>query len=114
LQDLQRGGKMYFSEKEFQKWEDKYCQKHGREKFLKATISHFTWFLVLTIICGIASVWSLILGILQLVNSNFTMGVLSTITAVLMLAFVIVISTCLPLYKRKSKKCKEELKRFKD
>ncbi len=101
----------YF-ERKHKKFEEKYCAKHGREKYLKQVSKYYVLYLILTITWSIFSVTQLLLAISSLHNDDLFLKVLYFIGfgCGIVCAFLWGIQT--PFYKKKSKECKNELNRI--
>ena len=109
---------MKFFEKQYAKYESRYCAKHGRLKFLKRAEKYYKLYLTVAILDFILAILCSINGIAALVNKveyiRFPNYIWYFSLATLWLLQAILWSIRLPFYKKKSLECEKELKANKE
>ena len=101
----------------FDKAEKKYCEKHGREKFLRIASKDFGRLLFVVILTPPIAVALALFWGLNYINSSdtffFALGIFFISTSGIMLLLMIPLVIILPFHRRRSKRCKEELQKMK-
>lgn len=90
----------------------KYCEKHGREKFLKLAAKDFLRILFIAICIPIQATLNLLFGLCYINSSDtffFAFGIFILSSSGFFFLIEIQLIAILPFHKRRSNRCKEEL-----
>jgi len=91
-----------YLEKAFREYEERYCEKHGRNKFLKHLPRMFALYLISSAFIFLFTIVILIIGIICMNGNRIIAGV------IILIAMIAMVLTILPPYRRLAKKCKKE------
>lgn len=109
---------MKYWERQYAKYEKKYCEKHGRLKFLKTAKKQYKFYIAVAILDGLLAVIYTAIGISALlIDANyiqFPNYIWYFSISFLWLLQAIMWSVRLPFYKRKSIESKKELESMKE
>lgn len=94
---------VYF-EKFFIKYEERYCRKHDRHKFLKHILGLFTLHIIFLVLVFIFAIALLVWGIKNMNNAQIIAGAIS------IPVLIVITSNSLPSFLKLIKKCKKDLK----
>ena len=105
---------MKFYENYFRKYEERYCAKHGRDKFLKNMPRKFIFYIVYSVLVFLLGVTILILGINDITFLFYQSRSLIIAGVMLVLVTIVMSFLILPPYWRLVKKCRDELNQSED
>jgi membrane protein YdbS with pleckstrin-like domain len=101
-----------YLEKVFREHEERYCAKHGRNKFLKSMPRRVVYYMIASTLSFIIGVTILVLGINNIKFLHFSPRNLIISGAMIVLAIIVMTFLILPPYWRLSQKCKAEQKQL--
>ena len=113
MESLEKGDSMKYIERQYAKYEQRYCEKHGRLKFLRKTQNYYKNYILLVILDFITAFIYSVNGIVALTVRagyiQFPNYIWYFSLSFLWLLQAVFWAVQLPFYKKKSLECKLEL-----